>query len=241
MNATRSIKEKYANRLSELIQEAEALVKAFKVIPAGTYETRYYAERYQWDSQRMQRWFSNCAAIFDAVALADGKLKDRIDAFMAGDPSPTSIKARIGILESLRENLGLGFLDSLTRRIEDNIAADYMGQAEALLSEGQSGEYDHVPAAVLAGAVLEKGLRTLCTRQTPELPILNAKGEPKMMGVLIDDLKKAGAFNELKAKQLRAWADIRNAAAHGQFEKFDRKMVEAMIPGINNFLADHLG
>jgi hypothetical protein len=32
---------------------------------------------------------------------------------------------------------------------------------------------------------------------------------------LIDDLKKAGAFNELKAKQLRVWAAIRNkGSAH---------------------------
>ncbi len=41
-------------------------------------------------------------------------------------------------------------------QFEAEIAADYMGQAEELLNEGSSGKYDHVPAAVLAGAVLEK-------------------------------------------------------------------------------------
>lgn len=60
------------------------------------------------------------------------------------------------------------------------------------------------------------------------------------MNPLIDELKSAGVFNELKAKQLRGWADIRNAAAHGESEKFKRTDVEAMIPGVANFLADHL-
>ncbi len=53
-----------------------------------------------------------------------------------------------------------------------------MGQAEQLLDEGQSGKYDHVPAAVLSGAVLEKALRTLCGKQVPPIATVNSKGEP---------------------------------------------------------------
>ena len=53
-------------------------------------------------------------------------------------------------------------------------------------------------------------------------------------------LKKAGVFNELRAKQLRAWADVRNNAAHGEFDQFQRADVEQMIQGISNFLADYL-
>ena len=68
----------------------------------------------------------------------------------------------------------------------------------------------------------------------------NAKGEPKTLNPLIDDLKKANVFNELKAKQLRAWADVRNAAAHGEFAKFNRQDVEQMLVGVQNFLADYL-
>jgi hypothetical protein len=125
-------------------------------------------------------------------------------------------------------------------QIEAAIAADYMGQAEQLLSEGQSGKFDHVPAAVLAGAVLEKALRTLCGQQLPSIPVVTSKGEPKTLNPLIDDLKKAGVFNELRAKQLRAWADIRNKAAHGEFDQFHKADVEQMIKGISNFLADYL-
>ena len=115
-----------------------------------------------------------------------------------------------------------------------------MGQAEGLLNEGQPGKFDHVPAAVLTGAVLEKALRKLCDDQQPPIPTVDAKGDPKTLNPLIDDLKKANVFNELKAKQLRAWADIRNKAAHGEFDQFKRTDVEQMMGGVKNFLADYL-
>ncbi len=69
---------------------------------------------------------------------------------------------------------------------------------------------------------------------------MKLNGQYKMMNALIDDLKKAGLYNELKAKRLRAWADIRNAAAHGEFDEFDRKDTEEMLKGVQNFLADYM-
>jgi uncharacterized protein YutE (UPF0331/DUF86 family) len=93
---------------------------------------------------------------------------------------------------------------------------------------------------VLSGAVLEKALRALCARQQPQIPTTNANGDNKTLNPLIDDLKKAGVFNELKAKQLRAWADIRNKAAHGEFAQFTKTDVEQMLAGISTFLADNL-
>jgi hypothetical protein len=115
------------------------------------------------------------------------------------------------------------------------------GQAEQLLNEGHPGKFDHVPAAVLSGAVLEKGLRTLCGKQQPPVAILDSKDNPKTLNRLVDDLKKAAAFSELKATQLRSWAAIRNKAAHGEFDASTRSDVELMVPGIQNFLADYLG
>jgi hypothetical protein len=129
---------------------------------------------------------------------------------------------------------------SLYQQIEDNVVADYMGQAEQLLGEGVSGHHDHVPAAVLAGAVLEDALRRLCQRQSPPVEILKPNNKNKMLNDLINDLKTAQVYSELKAKELRLWAGIRNAAAHGQFEEFDRAEVESMIKGVQNFLANYL-
>jgi hypothetical protein len=40
-----------------------------------------------------------------------------------------------------------GFLDDFLQKVEAEVAADYMGQAEGLLKEGQTGAFDLVPAA----------------------------------------------------------------------------------------------
>ncbi len=111
-----------------------------------------------------------------------------------------------------------------------------MGQAEDLLAEGQRGKFDHVPAAVLAGAVLEKALRTLCEQQEPPIEIKGLKS----LNPMIEALKKAGVINEAKNVQLRAWTLLRNLAAHGEFQQFDRSDVDNMIGGIKGFLAENL-
>jgi hypothetical protein len=40
-------------------------------------------------------------------------------------------------------------------------------------------------------------------------------------------------------KQIIAWADIRNSAAHGKYDKVDAKHVEFMIAGIRLFMQSH--
>jgi hypothetical protein len=131
-------------------------------------------------------------------------------------------------------------LQNLASEIESEITADYMGQAENLLKEGSPGKYDHVPAAVLAGAVLEKSLKTICSQLSPPEHINTQNGSPLKLNALIDALKKRDVYNELTAKQLRAWADIRNQAAHGNFEEFTKDQVGFMVSGITNFLIQYL-
>jgi hypothetical protein len=153
---------------------------------------------------------------------------------------PSALEHMIGTLQGLKNTYENGFLDNLEEKIVANISADYMTQVEELLGEGQPGQYDHVPAAVLCGAVLEDALRRLCDRQTPPVPTEKPNGQPKALNALIQDLQKANAFNKLKAQQLRGWAQVRNSAAHGKFDEFSRDDVELMVKGVNNFLADYL-
>jgi len=145
-----------------------------------------------------------------------------------------------GLIRGLKAAYEDGMLERLTEHIEAQVTADYLGQATQLLKEGTSKKYEHVPAAVLTGAILEDALRRLCKRQSPPTAILKPSGDHKTMMPLIDDLKKAGLYNELKATQLRAWTHIRNKAAHGEFEQFKKGDVEEMLSGVQNFLADYL-
>ena len=60
-----------------------------------------------------------------------------------------------GILAGLKMDYETGMLDDLYKVVETNVTYDYMSQAEQLLG-GNRHEFDHVPAAVLAGAVPRK-------------------------------------------------------------------------------------
>ncbi|SDT93188.1 protein of unknown function [Verrucomicrobium sp. GAS474] len=241
MNATSKARVLIITRCDELILEGKAFVESIRVIPPHTRGNVHISyTSYDWDSQRLARWKTNCLTLFDPFVKSDSKFGQQIDIFSKAGGKKPEVQYSLGILEAFRDDLEKGFLDSIFLKIEAEVAADYMGQAESLLRGTQTSSVDHVPAAVLAGAVLEKGLRTLCGQQQPPLEIIKSNGEPKTLGPLIDDLKTSGAFNELKAKQLRAWADIRNKAAHGEFDQFKKTDVEQMIQGVTNFLADYL-
>lgn len=239
---------KIIGRFDSLIAEGEEILQTAKHIAAEfseywvtgrTYESRAAHRELDWP--RFVKWRTNAATLLDHVLPKDHIHYPIVKSLPNLGCSEDRLTAAVSVLKGVKNDLEEGFLDSLCDRVETEIASDYMGQAERLMKEGQSGKFDHVPAAVLAGAVLEKALRVLCGQQTPPVPITTSKGEPKTMNPLIDDLKKAGLFNELKAKQLRGWADIRNKAAHGEFDQFTKADVENMISGITNFLADYLG
>ncbi|QPC81505.1 DUF4145 domain-containing protein [Phototrophicus methaneseepsis] len=158
-----------------------------------------------------------------------------------GNIPESAVYKLLGIISAIKSDYEDGILDDIAERIEAEIAGDYLTQATSLLSEGDNGNFDHIPAAVLTGAILEDSLRRLCQRQDPPIEIMKSNGKGyKTLGTYIDDLKNAGLYNELTAKHLRAWADIRNKAAHGQFDEFGRNEVELMLQGVQNFLADYL-
>jgi hypothetical protein len=244
-----NLHKKYLDRFDQLIQEGEYLYGVVKNTPsghekiansfAGKPNRPWTPEEIKCDDS-VQKWLINYQSLLDQIIPIDSIHRQLLLQNDSHLGYSYQLKIYVSQLRGLKDDFDKGFFSNLSLQVEAEIAADYMGQAEQLLAEGQSGQYDHVPAAVLAGAVLEKGLRTICTNQTPPLSIITPKGDPLMMNRLIDDLKKAGVFNELKAKQIRAWTDIRNAAAHGNFSVFTRNDVEIMIRGVNNFLADYL-
>lgn len=172
--------------------------------------------------------------LIDANSTHFQRLRDEIDKL-----KPRSCSRLIAYVKALDESYRAGIFDSVVQAIEAEVTTDYMTQAENLLTRAGSGQFAHVPAAVLAGAVLEDKLRRLCLRQNPPISMRRGNNQQKALNDFIDDLKRVGIYTEVKAKQLRAWADIRNAAAHGEFDKFSRADVELMLSGLQTFLAEH--
>jgi hypothetical protein len=65
----------------------------------------------------------------------------------------------------------------LSAEIEAELAADYLLQAERLLAD-RAEQIRYIPAAILAGAVLEKSLRSLCQQLTPPEAVEQSNGKP---------------------------------------------------------------
>lgn len=241
-----SVLNKYLDRFDELIQEGERIYKVLKYVSNGFFKdpvqgTRPLTQQELEEPQKLERWKLNYLSLLEQIIPRRSIHRKLLDekGIVPREVHDT-LNTRISRLKGLKDDFQKGFLGDLGLEIEAAIVADYMGQAEQLLAEGQPGKYDYVPAAVLAGAVLEKSLRTLCDKQSPSISTVNDKGKPLTLTPLIEALKKNNLFNELTAKQLRAWADIRNSAAHGNFDEFNRSQVDLMIQGINNFLALHM-
>jgi hypothetical protein len=242
MTLPQQLCQEYSNRLNGLASEGFSLMHRFRNAPTGGATASTESAQLERDQliAEFYTWKTNASVILSSLLPASSPQRFVLDdVFGVVDPRDAIPRIR-GVLEGAKENLDRGFLGDLRNQVEAELAADYMNQAEALLGESTKGQYDHVPAAVLAGAVLEKALRVLCSQHQPPISVTVPGGKAKTLNPLIDSLKKASVFNEAKAKQLRAWADLRNHAAHGEFAEFSRGDVEQMIKGITMFLAEHL-
>lgn len=54
------------------------------------------------------------------------------------------------------------------------------------------------------------------------------------------DLCKAGMYNMAKQKQITAWAEIGNKAAHGEWNQYTSNDAQAMLDGVESLVADVL-
>jgi len=135
----------------------------------------------------------------------------------------------LGILEAAKRDFESGLLFDLRALIAAEVLGDFITQAEELVGAGY-----HVPAASLAGAVLEDVLRKLCEKHKIPLP------DTTKIDRLNADLARANVYDKLIQKRITAIADIRNNADHGHFDKFKKEDVEDMVRWTRSFAADYL-
>ncbi len=109
---------------------------------------------------------------------------------------------------------------------------NFLNQADELSSKGYKDA-----AAVVAGSALESHLRLLSSKYSVSTKL--PSGQPKKADVLNADLVKVGAYSNLQQKSVIAWLGIRNAAAHGEYEKYDNRQVASMVASVRDFIAQY--
>lgn len=146
--------------------------------------------------------------------------------------TPYETKAGRGIMSSVKTEIEEGWLNSIRGLISAEIFVDFIEMAEHLLAEGYKDA-----AAVMIGSVLEEHLRQLCVKNgisTTENK--GGKTVPKRADLLNSELAKAGIYNLLDQKNVTAWLDLRNKAAHGKYSEYTKDQVSLMVQAILDFM-----
>jgi len=241
MSILTDLREKYGIRIKELVAEGEAIKEEATLVPGGTSEnwvTRRVPrlpDSYRVDTTRFFKWKTNCLSVLDAIIPHNHLHRRTLQTFQKHVTGYKNIQWAIGVLNGIGEDFDRNLLITSVAEIEYEVSCDYLDTAKALLNAQGVPDSNITTAAVLTGIALERRLRRLWAEHNASA---EATDKNKRLGALIDELKKADVINETKAKQLRAWADIRNHAAHGDQEQFTVRDLKHMIDGAKDFLAE---
>ena len=143
------------------------------------------------------------------------------------------IDSGLGIVLSIKTEIENGWLNTVKGLVSAEVFSDFLEMGEYLLDEGYKD-----PAAVVLGSVLEEHLRQLCSKNGVDThSIKDGKSVPKKADLLNAELTKKGVYNILDQKQVTAWLDLRNKAAHGNYSDYSSDQVNLMYQGIIGFVA----
>lgn len=139
----------------------------------------------------------------------------------------------IAILEAIRSEITGGWLFTVKGLVAAELFSDFLEMAEHLLESGYKD-----PAAVVIGSVLEEHLRQLCVKHIIETEEeKDGKQVSRKTDRLNSDLTKASVYTKLDQKQITAWLDLRNNAAHGKYDAYTREQVAQFLSGVVGFMA----
>jgi len=212
--------KRYAERIKKLIQEGMEISKLEKPSSVGPFIQDE-------DQIRVNSWYTSVRNILET---SFGQKSPQFHQFIKETKDGTKhidhaydIHPIVGILEGALSDLENGFLMGQEFIIASDIFDSVLEQAKYL---NQSDHKD--PAAVLSRVVVEDALKRMA-RVEGISDILKASQ-------INDELKKIGRYPQPQWRQIQAWLDIGNAAAHGKFDQYNQDDVQRMIEDIERFL-----
>jgi hypothetical protein len=134
----------------------------------------------------------------------------------------------IGVVKALKEDLELGYLQGLAEIVHSEVFSDFLEMAKYLNENGYKDA-----SAVIAGSTLESHLRKIADKHSVSI---ENNGKPIKANKLNADLTKIGAYELLDQKNITAWLDLRNNAAHGKYEEYESEQVKLLISGVQDFI-----
>jgi hypothetical protein len=150
---------------------------------------------------------------------------DRIDA--SGNNYDRRGAMLLGIVRGLREDYAAGYTQSVEELIHADLFTDFLDMAKELLDKGYKDA-----AAVIAGSTLEGHLRQLATKHS--ISVTKPDGKAEKAEAINTALGKT-AYGTAEQKNVTAWLGLRNDAAHGKYDEYDRPQVALLIDSVRAF------
>ncbi len=213
-----SVDQRIIERLNELLLMGDQVL-ASKYSPGA-----YVVGDDRVDSQLAHQWSTSVQSL---LARIFGSNSDHYRNFtkQVNDITYSPASRAQGVLKAAKDDYENEHLFEIRRAIEAELFDDFLEQAAYLLDSGY-----YQSAAVIAGCVLEDGLRKMC-----EAGGIALSNKPKL-DKMNADLAKGGIVSKLLQKRITLLADLRNKAAHGEWEQFNREDVEEMVPAVRRIM-----
>ena len=210
------------------IQQLDALISAFRAMQE---ETRHDD---LWDLPALERQ-SLVSRVVAAIHRISGSASIySLEVLRVIENSPIlhhHTPKVIGVAKSLRDDLEAGYLQSLAEIVYSEVFADFIDMATHLVDKGYKDA-----AAVIIGSTLESHLKKLAVKNG--VPVDN-EGKPVKAERLNQEMVKANVYTVLDQKNVTAWLDLRNKAAHGDYSEYGTDQVRLLIASVQDFITRH--
>lgn len=216
-----SVDSRIIARLDQLIELGTGLVASTQTV-----EMYMSGSTYKVDDEPYYRWRASSLSLLERVFGPESAHYTSFETTSKNTYAVPAAQQGTGVLKAAKDDFENGYLFNTRALIEAEVFDDLLEQAEHLHASGY-----HAPAAVIAGCVLEDGLRKACGRADVALP-----ASPKL-DWMNAELAKQGVYSKLVQKQVTALAGIRNEAAHGNWAAFTKDDVTGMISQVRTIMA----
>jgi hypothetical protein len=213
-----------------VIEQIDQLLKRAGLPPGNLPPWEYWED--ESDGARMTlaaAWAAGIERLTPRGSQYRELLQDTLSRYTPADA--LNLASMAGILNAIRNDVEAGYVQSIEELVHADLFGDFLEMAAELLDKGYKN-----PAAVLGGSVLEEHMRKLAAKHA--VPVETGDRRPRKADTINADLVKAGAYNNLVQKQITAWLDLRNKAAHGRYDEYGAEQVALVLEGVRGFLVN---
>jgi hypothetical protein len=215
-------------RLHPLIsQRFEQLTAKAEAVSGSKYQQNSSDTYWHVSSPLFKEWATNSLSLLEKSFGRDSihfeNLAKHCELFVGWENQFLECRS---IFKAAREDYEGGYLFNVKALVKAEVLSEAFEQARDLLKSG----YKDL-ACILCRVSLDVTLKALC--ESKDI----SPGKLERMNV---DLCKAGVYNMTKQKQITAWADIGNNAAHGKWDEYTLNDVNSMFTGVEALVADIL-